>query len=338
LVRIASDNAFEMRPFISRKLLFVCLCVFSLPVISADSIYFGIIGSGSKDTLMKIWSPFLKDMSNKTGYEVEPVIFNDYAGAINAMKEKRINLAWMGNKSAIEAVDNADAQVFAQVTNVIGVPGYYSVLITHDQSGFQGYEDVMKKASEITFGFGDIHSTSGTTVPKYYLFSQKGYSYHDFKQVNYARHESNFNDIVNQKLDVATISSGWMQRFRELYPEKIKNVKILWKSPLIPSDPFIWHKSLDEDIKKKLKTFFFNYARSKEDKTQTELQLEKKNLSNLKWSGFIPSHDGRLKYIRILSLNAELDTLKNDKKLDQAFRDAKIEKIQHSIEKLNTEM
>jgi len=46
--------------------------------------------------------------------EVKPFFASDYAGIIQAMRFDKVDIAWLGNKSALEAVDRSGAQIFAQ--------------------------------------------------------------------------------------------------------------------------------------------------------------------------------------------------------------------------------
>ena len=41
---------------------------------------------------------------------------SDYAGVIEAMRFNKVQLAWFGNASAIQAVDRADGEIFVQKT------------------------------------------------------------------------------------------------------------------------------------------------------------------------------------------------------------------------------
>ena len=79
-----------------------------------DRINFGIISTESQVNLKTIWEPFLADMAKKTGLKVNAFFASDYAGVIEGMRFDKVQVAWYGNKSAMEAVDRADAEVFAQ--------------------------------------------------------------------------------------------------------------------------------------------------------------------------------------------------------------------------------
>ena len=50
------------------------------------------------------------------------------------MRFNKVQVAWYGNKSAMEAVDRANGEVFAQMVTADGSPGYWSLLIAHKDS------------------------------------------------------------------------------------------------------------------------------------------------------------------------------------------------------------
>src|SRR3546814_18497227 len=90
----------------------------------------------------------------------------DYAGIIQGMRFDKVDVAWYGNKSAMEAVDRAGGEIFAQTVAANGNPGYWSLLIAHKDSPINSVEDMLKNAKTLTFGNGDPHSTSGFLVPR----------------------------------------------------------------------------------------------------------------------------------------------------------------------------
>ena len=118
-----------------------------------------------------MWEPFLEDMSKAVGVKVNGFYATDYAGIIEAQRFNKVQIAWYGNKSAIDAVDRASGEVFAQFVDLDGTPGYYSYIITHKDSGITSLDQVLKNGKDYSFGIGDPQSTSGTLVPTYYVFT-----------------------------------------------------------------------------------------------------------------------------------------------------------------------
>lgn len=95
---------------------------------------FGIISTESQQNLKPQWTPFLQDMEKKLGVKVNAFFAPDYAGIIQGMRFNKVDIAWYGNLSAMEAVDRANGQVFAQTVAADGSPGYWSVLIVNKDS------------------------------------------------------------------------------------------------------------------------------------------------------------------------------------------------------------
>jgi phosphonate transport system substrate-binding protein len=262
-------------------------------------ISFGIISTDSTQVLRDSWAPFLEDMSKKMGVEIKPFFASDYAGIIQAMRFDKVDVAWYGNKSAVEAVDRSGGEVFAQTVDNNGNPGYWSLLLAHKDSPLNSVEDIVKNAKDLTFGNGDPNSTSGYLVPSYYVFAKNNIDTRkDFKRVTNSNHETNALSVANNKVDFATNNTENLRRIEEKFPEKYNNIKIIWKSPLIPSDPIVWRKNLPETTKSKIYNFFMAYGASGD-------KQELANLDKLQWLPFRPSSDDQLLPIRQLSLFTE---------------------------------
>jgi phosphonate transport system substrate-binding protein len=69
---------------------------------------FGIISTESQQNLKPQWEPFLKDMETKLGIKVNAFFAPDYAGIIQGMRFNKVDIAWYGNLSAMEAVDSRE--------------------------------------------------------------------------------------------------------------------------------------------------------------------------------------------------------------------------------------
>lgn len=302
-------------------------------VLATDQIRFGIIGSANIDTLEKIWTPFLEEMSTKTGYQVLPVFFHDYASVVESMRHEKIDLAWMGNRLALDAIDQTNSEVFAQTLNSDGIAGYYSMLITRKDQPFNNLEDFRANASQLRFGFGDPNSTSGTTVPNYHLFYKLNLKHKDFKSIRHASHEQNFHDVAEGVIDVATISSGWMQRLEKRFPDKYERLHIIWTSPIIPSDPLVWRLNLDMKRKQSLKDFLFSYAQYSSDKSLAEIFREKSILAPTKFTGFKASSNSQLNGIRTMYQYGQLESDDADTTLSTGERNNKFQKLINNIEK-----
>ena len=102
---------------------------------------------------------------------------------------------------------------------------------------------------------------------------------------------------------MASNNSENLRRLEKTAPEARKNIKVIWTSPLIPSDPLVWRKDLDPDIKAKLYTFIMTYGRNG---TPEEIAEARKVLGALQSAPFRPSSNAQLYPIRQLELNKKV--------------------------------
>lgn len=297
------------------------------PATGAQELNFGIISTESSQQLKQQWQPVLDALTQQTGLKVNAFFAPDYAGVIEGMRFNKVQFAWFGNKSAMEAVDRANGEVFAKVVNIDGTEGYYSHLIVHRDSALKSVDDVLKNAKNLNFGNGDPNSTSGFLVPGYYVFAKNNVDTKSaFKVARSANHETNAMAVANKQVDVATNNSETLAKLEKTMPEKVKELRVVWTSPLIASDPLVWRKDLPDATKAKLKAFFTGYGKTS--------PAEREIMAKLNWSTFKESNNSQLLPIRQLDMfskrtKVEADTTlaEDDKKRQLAELDKKLAEL-----------
>lgn len=278
----------------------------SLTASWAQDINFGIISTEATQNLKADWQPLIDDMVKQTGLKVTAFFAPDYAGIIEGMRFNKVQVAWLGNKSAMEAVDRSNGEVFAQMVNADGTQGYYSHLIVHNDSAIKTLDDVLKNGKSLSFGNGDPNSTSGFLVPGFYVFAKNKVDPKSFfKVVRSANHETNALAVANKQVDIATNNSENLDKIKDRQPEKFKDIRIVWTSPLIPLDPLVLHKELPAASKEKIKTFFYNYGKT--DAREKEILMKISKLS-----GFKASTNAQLTPIRELDLFGKRNKIESD--------------------------
>ena len=315
-----------------RKLIIgLTAAAFSVPATAQalKEINFGIISTESAQNLKQDWQPVIDDMSKRVGIKVNAFFAPDYAGVIEGMRFNKVHVAWMGNKSGMEAVDRASGEVFAQTVAADGAPGYWSLLIVHKDSPYKTLEDVIKQAKSINFGIGDPNSTSGFLVPSYYVFAlNKVDPKSAFKTIRSANHETNALAVANKQVDVATNNSENLEKIESRYPEKFKSIKIVWTSPLIALDPLVIRKDMAEASKTKIKQFFYNYGKT--DAREKEVLMKISKLS-----GFKQSDNRQLVPIRQLDLFSQRNKIESDTVLSDAAKKERMALIDKQLAALN---
>lgn len=291
---------------------------------------FGFISTESSANLKSAWQPLLEDMGKATGIKVNAFFAPDYAGVIEGMRFNKVHVAWMGNKSGMEAVDRAGGEVFAKVVGKDGTEGYFSLLVVHKDSPLKSLDDVLKNRAALTLGFGDPNSTSGTAVPGLYAFAQnKVDPLRDFKRTVRANHETNLLAVVNKQVDVATNNTENVHRFSQTHAALSQQFREIWRSPLIASDPIVWRKDLDETTKAKVRDFMLAYG-----KTEREQAI----LQAIGYSAFRASSNTQLVPVRQIELARERTKLENDSAMAADERAKKIADIDARLAELSKQL
>jgi phosphonate transport system substrate-binding protein len=307
------------------RFLATMLLLVTTPFAVAKEISFGIISTDAAAAQRDRWEPFFRDMEKKTGLTVKSFYASDYAGVIEAMRFNKVQVAWYGNKAAMEAVDRANGEIFAQLMYADGTYGYHALLITHKDSPYKSLDDVFANSKNINFGIGDPNSTSGFLVPTYYVFSQRKVDPRQvFKTVRNGSHGANIQAVLAKQLDVATNNTEDYGRLEATKPDQASQIRVIWKSPLIPSDPFVWRKDLDSASKEKIRNFVLNYAKT--DPAEKQIL---KNIYN--YAGFRASTNAQLNPIRQLELFKDRQKIESDSAMSVAEKTVKLAEIDKAL-------
>ena len=294
-------------------------------------INFGIIATDAQQNLKQRWEPMLDDLSEELGIKVNAYFAPDYAGIIQGMRFKKVDFAYFGNKSAMEAVDRANAEIFARYIDKDGTQGYYSVLLVNSENDeINTLQDVIDNRKDLMLGNGEPNSTSGFLVPNYYAFAQNHISANDFKRTIVANHGSNAMAVANKQVDVATNHTMNLVRIKQSNPDLYSKLKVVWQSDLIPSDVITWRKDIPENVKEQAREFFLAYGK---DNPQ---QLD--NLKLLAWSGFAPADNNQLLPIRQMEAYKALVETQDNPRLSDKVKKERIAQYQAELDSLGAEI
>ena len=302
--------------------------------LDVSEIKFGIVSMESQANQKPAWEPFIKEMEKQVGVAIKPYYVTQYSGVIEAMAAGDVQLAWYGGKSYVEAAKRSNAEVFAQTINHDGTTGYTSHLIVNKDNPIatqakalgenKGDKYVINNSKNLTFAFNDPNSTSGFLVPSYYIFAKNQINPKEaFKRLIFAgSHEATALAVSNNQIDVATNNSESLSRLEGINPEARKKVEVIWTSELIPSDPIAYRKDLPEELKTKIKDFFYNYK-------------DEKVLKPLKWQGFVAAEDKTWDTIRELEISKKKSEIESNKDLSEADKKNKLEELDKQLKEVN---
>lgn len=303
-----------------------------------SEINIGIISTESSQNLKPRWDPILADMQKAIGIKMNAFFAPDYAGVVEAMRFGKVQIAWMGNASAIIAVDRGGVEVFAQNIAADGTNGYYSHIVVHSDSPIKSFDDLKKTPGKYSFSNGDPNSTSGFLIPSYYAWAVNNIDIRKhFTRVVSANHEANILAVANKQVDLATVSSEAVERIAQTNPGKEKQIRIVWTSPLIPLDPLLWRTDLPQPVKDKVKAFFFEYGVEKPGKSTDVVAREKANLVNIQTGSFRTSSNKQLIPLRQIGLFRDKLKIEADDKMSAEEKTKRIKEIDAKLAQLQRE-
>jgi phosphonate transport system substrate-binding protein len=288
--------------------------------VPAKSGVFGLITPRNAEATLKSWTPFLERMSLFMGQSISPKAYAQQGQLVEDFKKGLLDYAWVGNVPAIELAEANLAAVFAQLV-VKGQFAYRSLLITPQSSPIKTVDDVIKTKGQYVFSDGDLRSTSGHVVPRYFAFAKRGVNDPDalFKEVKRASHLDNLYRIAKSEVDLATNNTTELDLFRQANPDLGRNIRVIWESPNIPESPLVWRLTLPLATRKKAQDFIVSFGQT--DAERQTLQ----DMNNL--TGFRKSSNLQLVPIADLEMFNARQRLMNDPQLSAQDRTQKIDEI-----------
>ena len=133
--------------------------------------------------MLRQYQPVVDYLEERLDMTIEIQVTNDYTAAIEAMRNKHIDMAWFGPFSYILAVEQAGAEAIVNgFRRDTKKATYKSIIITRADSGIKTWEDLKDRS----FAFVDPASTSGYLVPRKMLIDNGIYPDNDFSTICYA--------------------------------------------------------------------------------------------------------------------------------------------------------
>ena len=287
--------------------------------VAPQKLVFGLIALKNAEQSLADWSPFIEAMGKRLGVPVEGKAFAMQGDLVDGFAQGQVDVAWVGNVPALALAENGQATVFAQMV-VNGQSAYRSVIVTHAQSPIQSLADVQAHKGEYTYGDGDLKSTSGHIVPRYFAFVRRGINDPDalFKAVRRGSLAENMERVARRDVDLATTNSNELQKFQALSPELGAQLRVVWQSPDIPESPLVYRNGLPAPLKARLQAFVVNYGSK-----LVEEKAALKKMNNL--TGFRKSSNAQLVTIADVEMFNARQRINNDTKTPPEERAARID-------------
>lgn len=245
---------------------------------------FAIIPTEESVAELQLYKPVTDRLGKVTGKKIQFFMPTSYASVVEGLLSKFIDVAVLGPYSyVIASSKDPTIEVFATYAKRAGHmqeegPGYKAALITKKGGKFTSIESL----KGTTLGLTDPGSTSGNLFPRVVFSKNVGGDLDKYfgKVVYTGSHELSTVAVDKGKVDAAFVATHRFDNVVNKGEVKLENFNVLWKSPPIPQDPFVYRATLCDDIKEKIRATFLGLSASNAG--------EKRFLDNVKSNKFVP--------------------------------------------------
>ena len=224
----------------------------------ADVLRVSAIPDEAPTELQRKFKPLGEYLEKETGLKVQFTPVSDYAAVVEGLAAKKIDLAWLGGFTFVQAklrtggeampiVQRAEDEVF---TSKFIVPA----------------DSPVKSLSELkgrTFAFGSPSSTSGHLMPCFFLLKDGIDPDKDFKNIAFSgAHDATVAFVASGKVDAGVLNASVMDKLVEKGDANAKRVKVIATTP--PYFDYNWtvRPGLDPALREKISQAFLKLDRA----------------------------------------------------------------------------
>lgn len=223
----------------------------------AKEIVMGLIPAENNEQMIQTFEPMRIYLEKKLGEKVKVFTATDYAGVIEAMKKKRVDIAWFGPLSYYLAEQEAGAEAFAVgIREGSSSSTYKSIFVTPCDSGIKSIKDMKGK----NVAFVDPASTSGGLMPTYMVKKETGMMPQEFfGKFTYAgSHDAAELAVKNKTVDVAADNDITYGNMLDKGLITKETNCIVTESVPMPGSPLVYRGDLPADLKAKIQDAILN--------------------------------------------------------------------------------
>lgn len=260
-----------------------------------DVLRFSMIPTEETTQELDLYKPLVETLKDATGKQIEFFLPTSYASVVEAMLNGWVDIGMHGPNSYVIAREkDPSLEVFATYAKHKGHfqeegPGYKAVLVSRADSDFSDIEAI--KGSVI--GLTDPASTSGNLLPRVGFTKEIEMPLEDYfsKVVYTGGHDLSAMAVFEKKVDAAFVATHRLDNVIDRELAKMGDYRVIWSSPVIPQDPFVYSSKLCGEVKDQIRGAFL---------TLHETDRGREYLKNVNASKFVPMTDADYDIIREL--------------------------------------
>lgn len=208
--------------------------------------------------LMRIYTPFAEYQQREIGIPVQFTPVVDYAATVEGMAANKLDLVWFGGLTHVQARIRTGNTAYAIAMREEDLR-FKSVFITNPQAKIKSLEELKGK----TFAFGSAGSTSGHTMPRYFLLKAGIVPERDFSKFSFSgAHDATALWVQAGRVDAGALNMSVWEKLVETKKVDTSQVFVFWTTP--PYVDYNWtvRGDLDKGLVDKIKRAFLKLERS----------------------------------------------------------------------------
>lgn len=205
----------------------------------------GVLPDEDTDALRQRYAPLLEYLSTATGLDSHLVLPSDYRELVAMFRDRKLDLAYFGGLTFVQALDTADAEPL--IMRDIDTR-FTSWFLVKSSETAQNLADFKGK----TFTFGSNLSTSGHLMPRHFMGTEfQVLPEAFFSKVNYSgSHDETAYQVRDGRVNLGVANSEIIRSMILDGRLKETDLRILWETPPYPD--YVW--AVPRDLQARLKT------------------------------------------------------------------------------------
>lgn len=200
--------------------------------------------------LLRKFEPLGGYLEETLGLDVKFVPVTDYAAVVEALAAERIDLAWLGGFTFVQAhLRTGDAMPLVQREQD---QAFTSTFIT-SREGVQSLGELEGG----TFAFGSVSSTSGHLMPRHFMRRQEIYPEAFFKRIAFSgAHDATASWVASGRVDAGVLNSAVWDKLRRTSPGITDKLRVIEVTPGYHDYNWTVRGSLDESLRERIQEAF----------------------------------------------------------------------------------
>ncbi|EEG09113.1 putative selenate ABC transporter substrate-binding protein [Pseudogulbenkiania ferrooxidans] len=221
--------------------------------------------------LQRKFAPLGAYLEKELGMKVQFVPVTDYAAVVTALTSDKIDMAWLGGFTFVQASQRGKVVPLVQREEDSKFTSKY---IANTEAGINSLKDLKGKS----FAFGSASSTSGHLMPRYFLQKQGIKPETFFKNVAYSgAHDATVAWVASGKVEGGVLNASVWDKLVEAGKVDLTKVKLLGTTPAYYDYNWTVRGNLDAKLQQKItKAFLKLDPKNPEQQAILELQRASK--------------------------------------------------------------